>query len=82
MTLLVPDAPTLFLNARLIDGFGGTPVDGAAVLVEGNKITRVGRTSDFGESPNGNNRTVDLAGQDADARPDRGPFPHLVLGRP
>ncbi len=35
MTLLVPDAPTLFLNARLIDGDGGKPVKNAAVLVEG-----------------------------------------------
>jgi imidazolonepropionase-like amidohydrolase len=63
MTLLVPDAPTLFLNARLIDGHGGTPVDGAGVLVEGNQITRVGRTPDFGESPNGNRRVVDLGGK-------------------
>ena len=63
MTLLVPDAPTLFLNARLIDGHGGTPVDGAAVRVEGNRITHVGRTTDFGESTNGNMRVVDLGGK-------------------
>ena len=63
MTLLIPDAPTLFVNARLIDGHGGTPVDGAAVLVEGNKIKRVGRTPDFGESQNGNARVVDLGGK-------------------
>ena len=63
MTLLVPDAPTLFLNARLIDGNGGKPVKKAAVLVEGTKITKVGKTADFGESPNGNMRVIDLDGK-------------------
>lgn len=63
MTLLIPDAPTLYLNARLIDGHGGDPVDGAAVLVEGTKIAKVGKTADFGESPNGNMRVLDLDGK-------------------
>ena len=63
MTLLIPDAPTLFLNARLIDGHGGTPVENAAVLVESTKITKVGKTTDFPESPNGNLRVVDLEGK-------------------
>ena len=63
MTLLIPDAPTLFLNARLIDGHGGKPVKKAAVLVEGTKITKVGKTADFGESPNGNMRVLDLEGR-------------------
>ena len=63
MTLLIPDAPTLYLNARLIDGHGGEPVDDAAVLVEGNKISKVGKTADFGESPNGNMRVLDLGGK-------------------
>ena len=54
MSLLIPDAPTLFVNARLIDGEGGEPVEDAAVKVEGKRITAVGRTPDFGESPNGN----------------------------
>jgi len=63
MTLLVPDAPTLFLNARLIDGNGGPPVENAAVLAEGTKITKVGKTPDFGESPNGNMRVLDLEGK-------------------
>jgi imidazolonepropionase-like amidohydrolase len=63
VTLLIHDAPTLFLNAKLIDGHGGDPVDNAAVLVEGNKISRVARTPDFGESPNGNMRVLDLAGK-------------------
>ena len=49
MTLLIPDAPTLYLNAKLIDGNGGDPVDDAAVLVEGTKITKIGKTADFGE---------------------------------
>ena len=63
MSLLIPDTPTLFLNARLIDGEGGEPVENAAVKVEGNLITAVGRTPDFGENPNGNLRVVDLEGK-------------------
>ena len=54
MSLLIPDPPTLFLNCRLIDGNGGEPIENAAVKVEGNLITAVGRTDDFGENPNGN----------------------------
>ena len=50
MSLLIPDAPTLFLNAHLIDGNGGKPVKKAGVLVEGTTITKVGKTSDFGET--------------------------------
>ena len=60
---LLDDAPTLFLNAKLVDGNGGPPVEDGAVSVEGNRITRVGRTSDWGENPNGNNRVVDLNGK-------------------
>ena len=45
MSLLIPDAPTLLLNCRLIDGHGGEPVENAAVKVEGNLITAVGRTA-------------------------------------
>jgi imidazolonepropionase-like amidohydrolase len=63
MSLLIPDAPTLFLNAFLIDGEGGEPVQNAAVLAEGGKITKVGKTTDFPESPNGNLRVVDLEGR-------------------
>jgi len=63
VSLLISDAPTLFLNARLIDGIGGTPVENAAVMVEGKKITKVGKTPDFGESPNGNMRVLDLEGK-------------------
>ncbi len=63
MSLLIPDPPTLFRNCRLIDGHGGKPVENAAVKVEGNMITAVGRSQDFGESPNGNMRVVDLEGK-------------------
>jgi imidazolonepropionase-like amidohydrolase len=63
MSLLIPDPPTLFLNCRLIDGEGGEPVENAAVRVEGNLITAVGRTDDFGANPNGNQRVVDLGGK-------------------
>ena len=63
MSLLIPDPPTLFLNCRLIDGYGGEPVENAAVKAEGNLITAVGRTEDFGENPNGNMRVVDLGGK-------------------
>jgi imidazolonepropionase-like amidohydrolase len=61
--VLLEEAPTLFLNARLIDGNGGAPVEGAAVRVEGGRIGGVGRTVDWGENPNGNNRVVDLKGK-------------------
>jgi len=44
VSLLIPDPPTLFLNCRLIDGYGGEPVENAAVKAEGNLITAVGRT--------------------------------------
>jgi imidazolonepropionase-like amidohydrolase len=60
---MLEKAPTLFLNATLIDGNGGDPVQDAAVRVEGERITNVGRTADFGESPNGNQRVVDLRGK-------------------
>jgi imidazolonepropionase-like amidohydrolase len=61
--VLLEEAPTLFLNATLIDGNGGDPVPGSAVRVEGNRITNVGKTSDFPENPNGNQRVVDLEGK-------------------
>ena len=60
---LLEEAPTLFLNAKLIDGNGGEPVEDGAVRVEGNRITHVGRTADWGENPNGNNRVIDLKGK-------------------
>lgn len=63
MSLLIPDAPTLFLNAHLIDGNGGKPVKKAAVLVEGTTITKVGKTADFPKDANGNLRVIDLEGK-------------------
>jgi imidazolonepropionase-like amidohydrolase len=63
MSDVLTQAPTLFLNARLIDGNGGDPVEGAAVQVEGNRITLVGRTSDFPPNPDGNRRVIDLGGK-------------------
>jgi imidazolonepropionase-like amidohydrolase len=56
-------APTLFINARLVDGNGGSPVENAAVRVEGSYITQVGTTADFGESPSDTSRVVDLRGK-------------------
>ena len=60
---ILEKAPTLFLNARLIDGNGGAPVENAAVRVEGNRITHVGKTADWGENPDGNQRVLDLGGK-------------------
>lgn len=60
---LVEQVPTLFLNAMLIDGNGGAPLEKAAVRVEGNVITHVGKSVDWGESPNGNQRVIDLGGK-------------------
>src|SRR5256886_12125264 len=60
---LLEDAPTLFLNAKLIDGYGGKPVEDGAVRVEDNRITHVGRTADWGENPDGNQRVIDLEGK-------------------
>ena len=60
---LLEEAPTLFINAKLIDGNGGEPVEDGAVRVDGNRITDVGRTSDWGENPNGSNRVIDLKGK-------------------
>jgi len=60
---LLEQAPTLFLNVNLIDGYGGDPVVNGAVRVEGNRITHVGKTADFGENPDGNQRVLDLKGK-------------------
>ena len=60
---ILEKAPTLFLNARLIDGSGAPPVENAAVRVEGTKITHVGKTADWPENPDGNQRVIDLQGK-------------------
>lgn len=38
----------LFLADRLIDGTGAAPIEGAAMLVEGDRIAAVGRAADIG----------------------------------
>jgi imidazolonepropionase-like amidohydrolase len=61
MAQAIPEqTPTLFLNAKLIDGNGGPPVEDGAVRIEKNRITHVGRTGDWGENPDGNQRVIDL----------------------
>jgi imidazolonepropionase-like amidohydrolase len=60
---LLEEAPTLLVNAKLIDGHGGPPIENGAVRVEGRRIMQVGRTADFGENPNGSGRVVDLKGK-------------------
>src|SRR5207253_1351186 len=44
-------------------GYGRTPVEDGAVRVEENRITHVGRTADWGENPDGNQRVIDLKGK-------------------
>ena len=68
MSLLIPDPPTLFLNCRLIDGHGGEPVENAAVKVEGNLITAVGRTRRFRREPERQHARRRPRRQDAHAR--------------
>jgi imidazolonepropionase-like amidohydrolase len=51
---------TAFVGARLIDGRGGDPVDDAVVVVDGERITAVGRAATV-KVPRGAAR-VDLAG--------------------
>ena len=81
VSLLIPDAPTLFLNARLIDGNGGEA---------GREGRRDGRGQDDHEGrqdgrlrrePERQHARPRPRGQDPHARADRGPLPHLLLGR-
>ena len=52
--------PIAICNARLIDGNGGSPVDNASILIEGNRFTRVARGKiDF---PN-NAQVIDAQGK-------------------
>src|SRR6185503_16800185 len=53
--------PSLFQGARVIVGDGTAPIENAAFLVEGNRITRVGRAGDV-QAPAGAVR-VDLTGK-------------------
>ena len=52
---------TVFEGARLIDGNGGTPIEDSAFVVEGNRITQVGRRGQV-TAPAGAAR-VNLAGK-------------------
>jgi imidazolonepropionase-like amidohydrolase len=49
----------LLRNARLVDGTGKAPMDGATILIEGPKIARIGH----GENPGPDVQVVDLAGR-------------------
>ena len=60
---LLEEAPTLFINAKLIDGKGGEPVEDGAVRVEGNRITQVGRTRRLGREPEREQPVLDLKGK-------------------
>jgi imidazolonepropionase-like amidohydrolase len=40
---LIEQAPTLFLNAKLVDGNGGPPVTDAVVVITGSRISAAGR---------------------------------------
>jgi len=54
-------AATIFEGARLITGDGSAPIEDAAFVMEGDRITRVGRRGDV-EAPEGAAR-VDLTGK-------------------
>src|SRR5258705_7643018 len=54
-------AITVFEGARLITGDGGTPIEDSAFVVEGNRITQVGRKG--GLTVPAGARRVDLTGK-------------------
>lgn len=53
---------TVFANARIIVGDGSAPIENGAFIVDGDRITRVGRTTSDLKAPAGARR-VDLAGK-------------------
>lgn len=53
--------PTLFEGARVIVGDGKTTIENAAFVIQGNRITRIGRSGEI-EAPYGAHR-VDLTGK-------------------
>ena len=71
-------ANVLFTNARILDGSGAAPFTGD-VLVQGNRIARVGRG--VRALPPADTVIVDAGGCDADARARRGAHA-LLLERP
>jgi imidazolonepropionase-like amidohydrolase len=56
-----PAAQTLFEGARLISGDGGAPLEGSAILVEGETIVKIGRKGEVQLPPGA--RRVDLTGK-------------------
>ncbi len=50
---------TLLTAARLLDGTGAAPIDGAALLIEGTRVVRVGRRSEVVPPAGAAVRTVD-----------------------
>src|SRR6476660_923438 len=56
-----PGAQTLFEGGRLISGDGGAPLDGSAILVDGETILKIGKKGEVQLPPRG--RRVDLTGK-------------------
>ena len=69
-------AITVFTNAFLIDCTGADPIEGAAVVVEDDRIKEIAPKGQVGALP-GRVTTLDLQGQDAHARAHRRPRAHL-----
>lgn len=55
--------PTLFINALLFDGTGADPRPNSALMVEGNRITKIGSTADFGSGGSQGARVIDCGGR-------------------
>ncbi|MGH7277957.1 MAG: amidohydrolase family protein, partial [Candidatus Rokuibacteriota bacterium] len=53
----------LLKNVRLIDGTGGTPIDGAALVIEGETIVHAGRLAAADEPRPADAGVIDLAGR-------------------
>ena len=56
-----PGSATVFEGARLITGDGGAPIDNAAVVVTGDRITAVGRRGEVAVPPSA--ARVDITGK-------------------
>ena len=56
-----PGVQTLFEGARLISGEGGAPLEGSAILVDGETILKIGKKGEVQLPPRG--RRVDLTGK-------------------
>jgi imidazolonepropionase-like amidohydrolase len=53
---------TYLKDARLIDGTGAPPIDGAALVIEGDTIVHAGRLA-AADAPGSDARAVDIAGK-------------------